>query len=62
MFKIKKISENVATIYLQDANTKIWEETFDSKNLAEMALDSKLESLFEDDGYDYPYSYEIEEV
>lgn len=56
------MTKYVATIYLQDANTKIWEETFDSKNLAEMALDSKLESLFEDDGYDYPYSYEIEEV
>lgn len=26
-----------------------------------MALDNKLESLYEDDGYDYPYSYEIEE-
>lgn len=50
----------VATIYLQDASTKVWEETFDSKDLAEMALESKLESLYEDDGYDYPYSYEIE--
>ena len=41
---------------------KIWEETFNSKDLAKMALDSKLKSLYEDDGYDYPYSYEIEEV
>lgn len=52
----------VVTIYLQDANTKIWEETFNSKDTAEMALESKLESLYESDGYDYPYSYEIEEV
>lgn len=52
----------VATIYLQDACTKIWEEMFDTRDIAEMMLVSKLESLYEDDGYDYPYSYEIEEV
>ena len=51
----------IATIYLQDANTKVWDQTFDRKDSAEMALESKLESLYEDDGYDYPYSYEIEE-
>lgn len=56
------MTKYIARIYLQDANTKIWEETFDSKDLSEMVLDSKLESLYEDDGYDYPYSYEIEEV
>ena len=55
------MAKYVATIYLQDASTKVWEETFDSKDSAEMALESKLESLYEDDGYDYPYSYEIEE-
>lgn len=52
----------VATIYLQDACTKIWEERFVTRDIAEMMLESKLESLYEDDGYDYPYSYEIEEV
>ena len=46
----KKMTKYVATIYLQNANTKIWEETFDSKNLAEMTVDNKLKSLFEDDG------------
>ena len=35
----------IATIYLQDASTKVWEETFDSKDLAEMALDNKLAGI-----------------
>lgn len=40
---------------------KIWEEMFDTRDIAEIILKSKLESLYEDDGYDYPYSYEIED-
>lgn len=41
---------------------KNWEERFVTRDIAEMMLESKLESLYEDDGYDYPYGHEIEEV
>jgi len=32
------------------------------KKAAEIVLESKLESLYEENEWDYPYNYEIEEI